>query len=66
MLDLATDTDDSAGDRRDLRRIGQGDTPFGFPFGLVLEDQDSGPDRLDRFERVFLGRHEYRFKSRQG
>ena len=66
VLDLPTDTDDSAGYRGDLRGIWQGDTPFGFPFGFVFEDQDSGPDRLDRFERVFLGRHEYRVKSRQG
>ena len=66
VLDLPTDTDDSAGDRGDLRGIGQGDPPFGFPFGFVFEDQDSGPDWLDRFERVFLGRHEYRVKSRQG
>ena len=66
MLDLPTDADDSAGDRGDFGRIGQSDATLGFPLGLVLEDQDSGPDRLNRLERIFLGRHAYCVESKQG
>ena len=60
VFDLARDRNDSAGDRWDFGCIGQGDSPFGLPFGLVLKDQDSGSDGFNGFEGVFLGHNGFK------
>jgi len=54
VFDLATDSDNSAGDGWDFGSIREGDPTFGFPFGFVFEDQNASSDRLDCFKRRFF------------
>ena len=54
VFDLATDSDNSAGDGWDFGSIREGDPTFGFPFGFVFEDQNASSDRLDSFKRRFF------------
>ncbi len=54
---LAADRDDATGDGGDLGSVGQCDSAFGFPFGLVLEYQNSRSDRFDVLKRCALFGH---------
>src|SRR5262245_23859639 len=55
VFDLGGNGDDSAGDRGNLGRVGQGDAPLGVSLGVVLANQHAGPDRLDVFEDFLTG-----------
>jgi len=55
VLDLRRDGHDPPGDRRNLRRIGQGDAPLRLPLRLVLADEHAGSNRFDVFQSARLG-----------
>jgi hypothetical protein len=63
MLDLATYGDDSTRNRWDFRRVGEGDSPFGFPLGFVFQDEDASADRFDRFKRGLFCHYTHRSKE---
>ena len=50
VFDLGRDRNDAAGNRWNLRGVGQRDAALGLTFWLILADQDAGPDRLDVLE----------------
>ena len=54
VRDRGADRHDAAGDRRDFRRVGQGDAAAGLALGFVFADQHPQADWLDVLEDFFL------------